>query len=45
MKIKTVLLVLLICLCTVLSACGDAASTESSDVPDGCVRTENEAVD
>ncbi len=45
MKIKTTLLLLLVCLCTVLSGCGDAASTESTDVPDGCVRTENDAVD
>ncbi len=45
MKFKTILLVLLACLCAVLSACGDATATESIDVPDGCVRTENDTVD
>lgn len=45
MKLKTILLVLLICLCTVLSACGNASKTEPTDAPDGCVRTENDAVD
>lgn len=45
MKFKTALLILIVCLCTVLSSCGESAATESTDVPDGCVRTENETVD
>ena len=45
MKIKSALLILLACLCFALCACGEAGDTVSSDVPDGCVRTENEAVD
>lgn len=45
MKIKSTLLIMLACLCCLFCACGESGDTVSTDVPDGCVRTENDAVD